>query len=146
MQHILSRFDIDLETAVQGCSYVDPPPEFVKIDGCVILLEEYERSKHVNLRQFPDRTGYECFVNHVHFSCGSKVDFEKVLERAAIIRVALRELRDGRFQIVVSVARDDATLRFHKYREGEKWLTDNLDEYEEEAILAIEVDAWNSGP
>jgi hypothetical protein len=138
MQGLIESFCIDLERTIRD-NPAEDEPEIVEIDGCVFLSEEYSRSKSVCLRDFPDRTGYECFVNHIHMPGGSKSDLLKLFERIVALRNALQRLHDGNFEMIISVADEKATLRFHKYRAGERWLNDNLDGYGEEGILAIEV-------
>src|SRR5713101_6442900 len=40
--------------------------KFTVVQDCVLLKKEAEQNAPVNLRDFPDRTGFEAFVNHVH--------------------------------------------------------------------------------
>ena len=116
-------------------------PEMVTIDGSVLLADRYEHSRSVSLKQFPDRTGYECLVNHSHFPYdGSPGALCKVMARIAGIRRSLVEYAPDRsFLILVSITEAECTIRFHECRAGERWLADDLEGYEEEAIAAIGV-------
>ena len=138
MHRLLERLDIDSELLLdKGRGEV---PALVLVDGCVFLAQEYERTKGANLQQFLDRTGYECFVNHVHFSVGrAKRALSGVFEYAAGLRSALFSLGEGRFEIIISVSRGTSTVRFHKCRPGESWLGDDLEKYKYESILTTSV-------
>ena len=41
-------------------------PGFTEIEGAVLLETQEKLAKGVRPGNFPDLTGYECFVNHVH--------------------------------------------------------------------------------
>ena len=113
------------------------PVELTTADGSVLLKNEYDRSDHVKLSHFPDRTGYEAFVNHVHFPFdGERESLFRCLSYASAITRKLAPMEGRRFQIVVSVG-DDCTVRFHEVRPGEIWLTEDFDLYTEEAILLL---------
>jgi hypothetical protein len=117
------------------------PHSFVVVDGSVLLKDEYEKSKHVTLRDFPDRTGYECFVNHVHFPFdGTSNSFLTCLGFAVALLHGLADWADDRrFEVIISVG-GDCTVRFHEIRSDENQMADNLDGYREEAILILSVD------
>jgi hypothetical protein len=112
------------------------------VDGSVFLKDEYERAKHVETTDFPDKTGLECFINHVHMPFGG--DRESLLSclnyAVALQRELARLPGERRFQVIVSVAEDDCTVRFHEVRPGENWVTEDLESYAEEAILLLPVD------
>jgi hypothetical protein len=38
----------------------------VVIDGCYLLSREAKKNINARVSDFSDKTGYECFVNHVH--------------------------------------------------------------------------------
>ena len=110
------------------------------IDGCIFLTEEYARSKGSKLQQFPDRMGYECFVNHIHFRVGrGRRALEEVFDYASALRKALMALGEVRFEVIISVADGDSVVRFHKCRQGESWLSEDLERYKHEAILSVTV-------
>jgi hypothetical protein len=115
------------------------PFDFATIDGSVLLKSEYDGSRHITLSQFPDRTGYEAFVNHFHLPFdGTRESLLLCLASANSIQEGLARLADARrFQVVVSVS-DDCTVRFYEIRPGENWLADEIESYAEEAILVLE--------
>lgn len=82
--------------------------------------------------QFDDLTGVECFVNHLHFQ-----SLARALTTAEKIRRTLEESFSGAFQIIVAGRSGDFTVRFHKKRAGESWLSEDLEGYEEEAVLLL---------
>ena len=97
-------------------------------------------------RNFPDLTGFECFVNHIHI--------EDQLDRPISNEVAL--LRQGiafaletksqlfstfprkHFKVIVASTTDRCDVRVHLNRPGEEWLASDLDGYGKEAILVLE--------
>lgn len=40
-------------------------PGFCEQDGCIFLISLRVRDTNVTMRDFPDKTGYECFVNSI---------------------------------------------------------------------------------
>lgn len=85
-----------------------------------------------------DRTTNECFYNkvliggdskNVRFNCG--VYFAEEMSKKL-----LNEFGEG-FNIIFSFDLNNSFVRFHKIRENEKWLRDDLEGYKLEAILTI---------
>jgi len=139
MRRLLDRLNINPDRILH--SEITETPQLQFVNGCVFLAEEYAGSKVAN-SQFSDRTGYECFVNHVHFQTGrDKQALEEVFDYASAIRKALLSSSDGSFEIILSVADGGSILRFHKCRPGETWLSEDLESYEQEAILTVIVRA-----
>lgn len=138
MQKLLARLQLDPNQLVNA-----PSKEVLaleQIDGCVFLAQEYVHSKGARLDQFPDRTGFECFVNHVHFRVGSgRQVIERVFSYISTLRRTLASLNEGPFEIIMSVSDAECTVRFHKCRPGESWLSADLEGYESEAILSVTV-------
>jgi hypothetical protein len=95
-----------------------------------------------SLLQFPDRTGFECFVNHVHISdfIEGEVDASMMHLQGLLLAEELeRKLKPlGRFRIIVSCDEMDCAVRFHRLRPGELWVLDDLETYREEALLILE--------
>jgi hypothetical protein len=112
--------------------------ELTTADGCVLLKDGYDTSRSVKLSDFPDKTGYEAFVNHIHFPFdGTQESLLRCLSFTRAIRRALTSIAGGRrFEIVVSVS-DEGTVRFYEIRPGEIWIVDDLESYTEEAILLL---------
>jgi hypothetical protein len=144
MQALLERLNLHVSELLLNREDTGQP-RLQRVDGCVFLEEEYRHCPGVALAKFPDRTGIECFVNHLHFRVGrGRRALERVFRYTAALSESLRSLRDGNFQILLSVANGDCTVRFHKCRPGEEWLTNDLEGYKREAILVLTVHALGS--
>lgn len=122
-----------------------PLPTMEIFDDCVLLKNQWEPNKqHVKITDLPDKTGFECFINHVHFPFdGSNKNFISCLEYAMTIQEALVPLTiDRQFRVIVALPEDeddDCTIRFHQIRPDENWITEDLEGYKSEAILVFDV-------
>jgi len=140
MQRLLDSMKISLNGAPTAAN-PESLPGLVTVEGCVLLADEAQGCQSVSLNDFPDRTGFECFINHFH------VPFErtpagllKLIARIAGIRRALSQYAPTRnFRILVSVSKGECTIRFHECRPGEAWLAKDLEGYGEESVAAIGV-------
>ena len=114
-------------------------PVFENVDGSVLLKQEFEGAQHVKGSDFPDRTGYECFINHVHLPFAqTRESLVSCLRYAIAVQSGLARLQPRRnFQIIVSVGEVACTVRFHEVRIGESWVADNLEGYSE-AVLVLD--------
>ena len=121
-------------------------PELELFEDCV-LLKNFERNKHVKVSELPDKTGFECFINHVHLPFRStKESLVSCLARAVSIERALIPLaQNRRFRVIVGISEDNSsserncTIRFHHIRLGEDWVADKLEGYKADAILVFDV-------
>jgi len=113
----------------------------INTSGCTVFREEYERNSHVRLEDYEDKTGYECFINHLHrpYSC-DKSSLNETLAFVVGLSKALASTDSSkRFLTILSIGEreEDCTVRFHECRQGEKWISGDLESYTEEAILLI---------
>ncbi|MCE9526871.1 MAG: hypothetical protein K8R36_12540 [Planctomycetales bacterium] len=111
----------------------------IMVDGCCLSRELASKS-HAALVNFPDRTGYECFVNHVHvddFAAGHWVP-EAVRFVTALCARAKREYPDQSFRAIVSTDGLSCVARFHVLRPGECWGVDDLETYDE-CVLVMDL-------
>lgn len=140
MSELLTRLEVSLPVTPNPGSE-RPRPRILTVNGRVFLEDEYNRAKHVKPSDFPDMTGLECFVNHVHMPfSGNRESLISCLEYVAVLQRELARSAVGRsLEIIVSVSNDGCTVRFHEIRPGENWLADDIDQYAEEAILVIQV-------
>ena len=104
-----------------------------------------ERAKHTIIRD--DETGAECRTNDIWLR--AELDDDMAAEAPALaatalacakhLATALEATGGGPFRIIASV-RDDGTgtLRFHKRREGQAWISDNLEGFLEEGMLVMD--------
>ena len=140
MRKLLDATSISLRRALAEAP-TERLPGLVTVEGCVLLADEAQGCHSVSVSDFPDRTGFECFVNHFHVPYeGTPAGLQKLIVRIAGIRRALTGYApDRNFLIPVSVAKGECTIRFHECRPGEAWLADNLEGYTEESVAAIGV-------
>lgn len=122
-------------------------PCFVESQGCVFMHGfSHNAERHV-VGDFHDRTGFECFINHVHLS--DFVEIEGIhrlwvgFQYVAVLSEELKkEFPERRFTIIISYGPDtagDCVVRFHCTRENEQWLSDDLEGYETEAVQEIRI-------
>ena len=119
---------------------------FTKVDGAVVYAALGKVVKDVKTSHFPDLTGFECFVNHVHIEdqlSDPTADENTVLKQGIGFALATESQLGAQFPglafvVIVAARATDCGVRFHLARPGEQWLADNLDGYAEEAILVLE--------
>lgn len=105
---------------------------FVEELGCVLLASQARGSAFVR-EATQDETGYECFINHLHVR-----DLGEAMELARRLNTALADAFAGSFVVIVSYDGRDATVRFHRLRANQPWLSENLEDYLEEGIAVLE--------
>jgi hypothetical protein len=93
---------------------------------------------------FPDETGYESFVNHIHIEDHLPRNVSKSIALASGISMAnsLKTLLhqsfpNEEFEIIVSLEGNHYVVRFHKKRKGQHWLQDELNNYREAALIVL---------
>lgn len=112
---------------------------FKDVQGCVFFRELFHHNALTALAMHHDMTGYECAVNAIHLE-----DYlEKGMAREAPALAAtaakcsdwlierLRRFSPEPFRIIISVQGRYCKMRFHKIRDGESWLADDLEGYPE---------------
>jgi len=125
-----------------------PSLEVAAFDGSILLVQQFRQSVSVSPKDFPDRTGYECFVNHIHLRYnGTRDSLMGLLSVVTQLQQNLAQYaRDRQFLIILSIAGTECVVRFHECRAGERWLVNDLEAYKEEAILALSVGTGAGGP
>ena len=112
--------------------------DFVTVNGSVLLRSEHEKNRHLKAPDFSDRTGFECFVNHLHLPFnGTRESLLESLGYAIALRHALSSFEGKTFLVIASVADGECTIRFHQLRENESWVAEDLEGYGSEAILLL---------
>ena len=99
-------------------------------DGCLVLVAASTPSTP---RQIGDQTGYEALVNHLHVDTDDRPALPIAIQVAQRVR-AMVESRAEFQPVRVIVAAENAasaTVRFHRVRDGEQWLADDIDGYNE---------------
>jgi hypothetical protein len=119
---------------------------FTELVGAIVFSAARNIGENVERTNFPDLTGFECFVNHIHVE--DQLD-GPVLNEIAFLRqgIAFALETETRlrskfplkpFKVIVASTAHGCGVRFHVNRPGEHWLTSDLDSYGKEAILVLE--------
>ena len=121
-------------------------PTLEMFEDCVLLKSEWERNRHVKITNLPDKTGFECFINHIHLPfAGTNESLISCLDYAATLQEALMPVtQDRQFRVIVSLSEDDraCSVRFLQIRPGENSMSEDLEGYKSEAILVFDVPSW----
>lgn len=123
---------------------------FVEEDQCVFLSSLKKRTP-VKRIDFPDCTGYECFVNHIHvedyLENGGLPPLEMLgrgLALAQELKARLAKLHGARhFRVIVTFDGSTCTVRFHTVRLDEEWADKSLNG-SREAIAVFETQELES--
>jgi hypothetical protein len=130
---------------------------FKEIDGCVVpasfsraIIWSSARPRILNT---DDETGFECSLSKIHVEDYFETDIGLVeLARTGVdfgflLGTELLKTGIGRnFRTIVSAhvadpdmnVKEACTVRYHKVREGQIWLDDDLEAYKHEAIAALD--------
>ena len=114
--------------------------------GECILLSRFLHGPRRPLGVFGDPTSLECNANKLsmdEFLSERLVATCPILLLTMGLAVAERlagelEQFEGRFNVILSYDGEACALRFHRIREGERWLHEELEEYDEEGVLVFE--------
>jgi hypothetical protein len=130
-----------------ACSELLP---LVEIKGSVFIKYSFDRSTHIKLETFPDRSGYEVAVNRVHLPLDDRREsLLKCLAYASNLQRNLTAFAVGRrFLIILSAEGKHCSITFYQVRPNENPIADDLEGYKEEAILVlpVESDTGNQNP
>lgn len=122
-----------------GLSYLNSA-SFIAAGGCYFIDYLLARTHGERERAF-DETDYECFVNRIHVDDhADKVD-ELSLALHLIECLTGIWVRSQYFdlplQFIVSINPTCCVLRFHVLRPGQRLLSDDLEAYRDDAVLAV---------
>jgi hypothetical protein len=111
---------------------------FFEREGCIFLASLATAHTNVSARDFPDKTGYECFINSIHMDDHVQEHylyyaclFVEKLFLAWRIRSPNEVAR-----AIISSDDSDAVVKFHTLREHESWVSEDLEKYEESILVA----------
>jgi len=119
---------------------------FIEEEDCVFLAR-LKKQAQVQRLDFPDRTAYECFVNHIHvedyLENGGLPPLELLGRGIALARemsARLSQLQSTKcFRIIVaSDGGPSCTVRFHLVRPDEDWVSKSANGFKEEAVAIME--------
>jgi hypothetical protein len=119
---------------------------FTGFGGAIVFTAMRNIAENVKPENFPDLTGFECFVNHIHVEdqLDNPIPTQTALLKQGIAFALATESRirstfPGKpFKVIVAANQSGCGVRFHLVRPGEEWLASDLDGYGEEAILVLE--------
>jgi hypothetical protein len=119
---------------------------FTQIDGAIVFTATRSIAKKVKPENFPDLTGFECFVNNIHVEdqleeplAASRALLKQGVAFGLATERQLRSTFPGKpFKVIIGATERGCGARFHLARPGEEWLASNLDGYGDEAILVLE--------
>lgn len=123
--------------------------------GCVLLrsLASSRSSALPYLKDRDDETGIEAFINAIHIDdfVSADVGFFELARLGCDFGFTLRkrlaeEQLSGPFRVIVSAmpanpsdkVRDTCVVRFHKLRQNQCWLSDDLESYRDEAVGVLD--------
>lgn len=110
----------------------------IRRDGCLFLAIAAREQSNATVSSFEDKTGYECFINHIHVE--DYVATNVAEQTFGFVFSILTWWNGRRFDGVLnSISTFDeglAGIRFHLKRRNENWLADDLDAYRE-AVLEL---------
>ena len=111
---------------------------FILVDDLIFIKKLKAIETNATLEDFVDRTGYECFINSVNIDDYTEGDFLKTgiaYVSAVFKKWKLINSKDEIFAIF-SLDEFGLKIKLHLNRIGERWLSNDLDKYEE-AVLVI---------
>lgn len=108
---------------------------FYKQNDCFFLAALF--NAYPNGKYFIDKTGVECFVNSFHVD-----DYvsERYLDYSCLFCNAIfnkwySEGNSEKLNAIVSMDEFGAVVKFHVIREGEEWLSHDLETYEDAIFI-----------
>ena len=114
---------------------------FVESDGYLFLKKCRGMETNVTVENFPDKSGYESFVNSIHID--DHVDDCWLEYGFSLIRGIFdqyQKLGHGKPLACITPMDDQSlTLKFHILRHGEQILAEDLERYEE-AVMCVSSD------
>ncbi len=143
----IRRRDINAEALAPHGGRALASAEVLEAGDCFVLREFLARPPPISIPDFPDRTTFECAANKLRLSTFLN---ERLVRACPLLLLVggllvaeslVQELQqfEQRFHVIVSYDGDDCVVRFHKIRNGERWLFDDLERYADEGVLALEV-------
>ena len=111
---------------------------FIFHEGCYFLKTLYKQQSHINQSDFIDSTGYECFINSIHFDdyIENNVFEQALLFSDNLIKKWNIQNNGLVLKLILSETDFGFNLKFHLYREYEHWINENdIDKFEEAIIV-----------
>jgi len=151
----MRRYLADLRSREVDASTVPPGAGVEVVEaGGLFLLRGFVKRPHLALADFRDETGLECAANRLRMeamiphrlACSAPLLLLTAgLMTAGTMAAALRKFA-GSFNVIVSYDGEGCAVRFHKIRRGQRWLAEDLEDYEGEGVLVFEAGAEMPAP
>lgn len=114
-------------------------PGFCEQDGCIFFVSLRVRDTNATTSDFPDKTGYECFVNSIHID--DFVQFDYLPYACLFVETCFAMWRRsgirGDIKAIISSDELGALVKFHLVRDSETWVDQDLEKYED-GILVVD--------
>ncbi|PPS23892.1 hypothetical protein BVY11_28730 [Pseudomonas amygdali pv. morsprunorum] len=119
---------------------------FIEVEGCYFLKALYEYCPNVALVEFPDSTGFECFVNSIHVDDYVESDWlvQALLFADESVRFWYALSKEIKLTVIISSDEFGAVVKLHSSRPGEAWLGPNLEGYQD-PVLSFETSEYSLG-
>lgn len=107
---------------------------FTFVQDCWIMKSMYEGNLHIKLTDFPDKTGYECFINSIHID--DYFDSDLLFYAFVFVEKLSIEWKklENQFSLEVIMSETDFgyNIKWHTVRVSEKWILEpDLNKFEE---------------
>jgi hypothetical protein len=115
---------------------------FCERSGCTFLMALVPIKTNVSIDDFQDKTGCECFFNSVHIDDYVSDDYlicAFLLVDSVFSAWRQRGVKD-KLMAVVSSDGLGVLVKFYVEREGEAWLSGDLEGYEQSVLVADSVE------
>jgi hypothetical protein len=112
---------------------------FETSDSCHFLAALFSKTMNVTRANFPDCTGYECFVNSIHIEdYDNKNPLCQAIKFISCVFEAWRTSMPAlKLVSIISVDEFSVVVKFHTKRPEENWLNENIEKYEN-PVMSIE--------
>ncbi|NOH51171.1 hypothetical protein F0262_24485 [Vibrio rotiferianus] len=111
--------------------------------GCVFLKACMNIETNVSVDDFPDKTGYECFMNSINIDDYVEADYliHGILLTRKVFSHWNKEKREQDLLAILSLDEFGLNIKFHLQRSGEQLLSDELNDYEESIMVVDSSDS-----
>jgi hypothetical protein len=122
--------------------------ELVQAGECVLLRRVAQRSRRM-IADLAHWTNVECLVNKLSMNdmvnprISRGVPLVLLMGGLLLAERFARQLAHfpGRYNVIVSYDGEACAVRFHKVRAGERWLSEDLEDYPDEGVLVLDAGA-----
>lgn len=123
----------------------------IELGDCIVLKNNLKMRK-VKISDFIDKTGYECFINKINLEDYVEnndqtpvffiIQCYLIIMKITQLILGLQKSNLSKYNFIFSINQNDPNinlhsyvLRFHKIREGEVWLEDDINSYNEALLI-----------